>query len=304
MIASTGPSAVRRGVSETEPGGPTVEANLRAATKRLSDAGIEAARRDARLLLAEVVPGGAAALLRDPDRVLAAEEAERFEESLRRREKREPVSRILGEREFWSLRFEITPDTLDPRADSETLIEGILDWVGDRAAPLRVLDLGTGSGCLILALLSELPNAQGTGVDRSEPSLVVARNNAKTLGLSSRASFCSNDWTAGLTAGWDIILSNPPYVSESEFAALEPEVACYDPTTALVAGPDGLADYRILIPGAAGLLKPGGMLALEVGASQSGPVEGLMLAAGLVTPWRRCDLSGVERCCFAVKAKK
>lgn len=284
--------------------GLRVEGALRAATTRLSAAGIEAARRDARLLLSAIVPGGAPALLRDPDRLLSASEAKKFEAAVLRREKREPVSRILGEREFWSLKFEITPDTLDPRPDSETLVEAILDWVEDRTAALRILDLGTGSGCLLLALLSELPNALGTGVDMAEPALAVARRNAANLGLSGRSSFVQNNWTAGLAPGWDIILSNPPYVSESEIAGLEPEVTDYDPLTALAAGPDGLDDYRILIPGAAALLRPGGLLALEVGAGQSQAVEDMILAQGLVTPWRRCDLSGVERCCFAVKAKK
>ncbi len=282
----------------------TVSALLHLATARLTAAGVESARRDARLLMAAVIPGGASALLRDPDRVLSLEEFTDFEAFLSRREQREPVSRILGRREFWSLNFKVTPDTLDPRPDSETLVEGVLAWIEDRSAPLRLLDLGTGSGCLLLALLSELPGAQGCGIDSSEAALSVARENAELLGLSARASFVRGDWTSGLTPGWDVILSNPPYIAESEVALLAPEVACYDPVTALTAGTDGLADYRILIPGAAALLQPGGLLALEVGTGQSGPVEAMMLAQGLALPWRRCDLSGVERGCFAVKAKK
>lgn len=304
MTPAADTSSLGAAASEAGPQLQSAESALRTATARLTAAGVASARRDARLLLAAIVPGGASALLRDPQRILPLEEAARFESALARREKREPVSRIHGEREFWSLCFKVTPDTLDPRPDSETLIEGILEWAEDRTAPLRILDLGTGTGCLLLALLSELPNAVGCGVDSSDPALTVARENAESLGLSSRAEFQQGNWTAGLTSGWDVILSNPPYVADSEIGRLEPEVACYDPVTALAAGPDGLDDYRILIPGAARLLSPGGLMGLEVGRGQSEAVEAMMLAEKLVTSWRRCDLSGVERCCFAVKAKK
>ena len=283
---------------------PSAASALQAATGRLTAAGVEAARRDARLLLAAILPGGASSLLRDPLRILTQAEAKQYESMIRRREKREPVSRIAGEREFWSLNFKITPDTLDPRPDSETLVEGVLSWVEDRRQPLRILDLGTGTGCLLLALLSELPNAQGYGVDSSEAALTVARDNAAGLGLSPRARFGCHDWTSGVSAGWDVVLSNPPYIAETDIVGLDPEVACYDPVTALAAGPDGLADYRILIPGAVGLLNPSGLLALEVGIGQAEAVEGIMLDNSLTSPWRRCDLSGVERCCFAVKVKK
>lgn len=282
----------------------TASSALQEATARLTAAGIEGARRDARLLLKTILPGGASALLRDPEQILDQSELQKFETAISRRERREPVSRVIGVREFWSLPFNITPDTLDPRPDSETLIEGILDWVDDRSRPLRVLDLGTGTGCLLLALLSELPAASGLGVDASENALAVARENAGNLELASRAEFDCHDWTSGLTGSWDIILSNPPYISESEAAQLEPEVADYDPPQALVAGVDGLRDYRILIPGAAELLKPSGLLALEVGRGQAEAVDSILLASGLGSHWRKRDLSGVERCCFAVKLKK
>ncbi|WP_282604178.1 peptide chain release factor N(5)-glutamine methyltransferase [Pelagibius sp. Alg239-R121] len=277
---------------------------LNLASQRLKTAGIEGPRRDTRLLLAAILPGGASALLREPDKALTQSEQQAFEAVVCRREKREPVSRIFGEREFWSLTFKITPDTLDPRADSETLIEGILAWAEDKAQPLRILDLGAGTGCLLLALLSELPNARGLGVDMSRQALAVAEENARNLGLGSRADFACHDWTSGLIGTWDIILSNPPYIAESEIADLAPEVADYDPLQALTGGPDGLRDYRILIPEAAVLLKDSGLLALEVGVGQAEAVEAMLLDAGLGLPWRRCDLSGVERCCFAVKAKK
>lgn len=304
MIAAAEGPVGRGSGSAAPPHRVTASSALRAATERLTAVGIEGARRDARLLLTTILPGGASALLRDPDQILDQSLLQKFETAVSRRERREPVSRVIGVREFWSLPFKITPDTLDPRPDSETLIEGILEWVEDRSRPLRILDLGTGTGCLLLALLSELPAAGGLGVDASENALAVARENAGNLQLSSRAEFACHDWTSGLTGSWDIILSNPPYISESDAGQLDPEVADYDPPQALVAGVDGLRDYRILIPGAAGLLKPSGLLALEVGRGQAEAVDSILLASGLASPWRKRDLSGVERCCFAVKLKK
>lgn len=282
----------------------TVSSALQTAARRLAAAQIEGARRDARLLLASILPGGTAALFRDPERILTPDELSRFEAAVQRREKREPVSRVIGVREFWSLSFKITADTLDPRPDSETLIEGILERVENKSSPLRILDLGTGTGCLLLALLTELPAARGLGVDVSERALEVASENAENLGLAGRADFEVHDWTAGVTGLWDIVLSNPPYIAEGEFAHLAPEVADYDPEQALIAGVDGLRDYRILIPGATALLHDSGLLALEVGRGQADAVEALLLESGLHSPWRKCDLAGVERCCFAVKVKK
>ncbi len=282
----------------------TASSALQTATARLTAAGIERARRDARLLLSTILPGGAAALLREPEQILSRSELNQFQIAIGRRAKREPVSRVVGVREFWSLPFKISPDTLDPRPDSETLIEGILEWVQDRSRPLRILDLGTGTGCLLLALLSELPAARGLGVDISDEALAVARDNAGNLELAGRADFARHDWTMGLTGAWDIVLSNPPYIAEDEVALLEPEVSDYDPPGALIAGVDGLRDYRILIPGATDLLNASGLLALEVGRGQADSVEEMLLAAGLHSPWRKRDLSGVERCCFAVKVKK
>ena len=290
--------------SDASPEPVTAASALQAATHRLSAAGIEGARRDARLLLAEMLPGGASALLRDPEQILDRKLVQDFEAAVSRREQREPVSRVLGVREFWSLPFKITPDTLDPRPDSETLIEGILEWVEDKDGPLRILDLGTGTGCLLLALLSELPEARGLGVDISENALAVARENADRLELSGRADFVCRNWTTGLTGEWDVILSNPPYIRESDLAQLAPEVAQYDPVGALVSGVDGLRDYRILIPGAAELLKPSGLLGLEVGEGQARDVEALLLASGLQRPWRKRDLSGIERSCFCRQGKK
>jgi release factor glutamine methyltransferase len=272
---------------------------LRTAARRLEEAGVEAPRRDARLLLSAVLD-------RDPSFVIAHGE-DRLDESDRagaeamisRRVRREPVSRILGQREFWSLSLKVTPDTLDPRPDSETLVAAALQLIDRRDQPLRILDLGTGTGCLLLALLSELPAASGLGVDISEGSLEVARDNACSLGLASRARFRQGCWGEGLSPGWSLIVSNPPYIDDASLAGLPPEVARYDPPGALAAGPDGLAAYRALLPQAARLLAPGGFLALEIGNNQSADVKDLIAAYGLCFRLVARDLGGIERCLIA-----
>ena len=245
----------------------------------LAAAGVENPPREARLLMA----------LADGDPAL-------FETLLRRRVAREPYARIAGRREFWSLDFALSPDTLDPRPDSETLIEAALAAFPDRAASLRVLDFGTGSGCLLLAFLSERPNATGIGVDILPGAVDAARANAATLGLAGRAQFRVGDWGGGLDGPADVILANPPYIPSAEIAGLEPEVAAYDPRTALDGGPDGLAAYRRLAGPVARLLIPEGLAFVEIGAGQAGPVEALMAEAGLTLAAQRADLSGVVRC--------
>ncbi len=284
----------------------TLAETVTAAVARLEAAGVEAARRDARLLACRLLGGGPELLLAQGDRELTAEEAARIDAAVARRAAREPVSRILGEREFWSLPFGLNAATLDPRADSETLIEAVLAETGDPAAPLRILDLGTGSGCLLLALLSELPQATGRGIDISADAVAQAAGNAGRLGLSARARFLVHSWEQGLTlddapqaAAWDLIISNPPYIASSEIAGLAPEVAGFDPPAALDGGTDGLDAYRALIPLAAGVLRPGGLLALEVGYGQASAVEALLQAAGLEALRRAVDLAGVERCLLA-----
>jgi release factor glutamine methyltransferase len=281
------------------------------AAARLAAAGVEDARRDARLLICRLLGGGPELLLAQADKMLSAPEAARIEAAVARRAAREPVARILGEREFWSLPFALNADTLDPRPDSETLVEAVLGEIADRQAVLRLLDLGSGSGCLLLALLSELPNAQGTGIDVSAAAVAIAGDNARRLGLAGRAGFLRHSWDDGLTlndaapdpAGappWDIIVSNPPYIASADIAALAPEVAGYDPPAALDGGADGLAAYRVLIPAAAAVLAPGGLIALEVGYDQAAAVESLLTAAVLRPLRRVADLSGTERCLLAV----
>ena len=284
----------------------TVARTLTAAAVRLKEAGVEDPRRDARLLIAAAIEAGPERLIAEPERVLEDGEAARIEASIARRAAREPVSRILGRRGFWSLELEITPDTLDPRPDSETLVAAVLARIeaqGLVGAPLTVLDLGTGSGCLLLALLSELPAATGLGLDISAAALEVARRNARKLGLSERARFVVGDWGAGLGGSWQLIVSNPPYITDGEIGDLAPEVARYDPRLALTAGSDGLDAYRKLLPRAASLLGRGGMLALEVGRGQQDAVTALLAASGLTPRGRYRDLGGIERCLLASRGK-
>jgi release factor glutamine methyltransferase len=282
----------------------TVEQALAAGAARLRDAGVEAGRRDALLLLAAALDADPDTLRMQPERSLDAGERSAFEALLDRRARREPVSRIVGVREFWSLPFKITPDTLDPRPDSETLIDAVLARIGDRSAPLDILDLGTGSGCLLLALLSELPAARGLGVDISEAALAVARENAAALGLGSRANFLRASWGAGLGGIWQVIVSNPPYIISGEIPDLAPEVQDFDPLPALAGGPDGLDAYRALAPEIARLLAPGGLAALEIGATQIDTVETLFRATGLREVGREPDLAGIWRCLLAENAAR
>jgi release factor glutamine methyltransferase len=269
------------------------------ATTRLRTAGIEGARRDARLLLAAVLGVDAAQVMAYPERAMSAAQMADYEGAITRRAGHEPVSRILGRREFWGLDFLVTPDTLDPRPDSETLVAAVLERLAGRAAPLRILDLGTGSGCLLLALLAELREAEGLGVDLDPAALAVARENAARLGLAGRARFAAGDWAEGLAGAWQAIVSNPPYIIGPEIEELSPEVAGFDPRLALDAGPDGLNSYRKIIPQATDILAPEGVLVLEIGAGQGDAVGRILSQSGLAAIERLRDLSGTERCLVA-----
>jgi release factor glutamine methyltransferase len=258
------------------------------------------ARLDARLLLMAATGLGLEAVIRDPDAELSKAHAVHYAAMIARRIAHEPVSRILGWREFWSMEFEITPDTLDPRADSETLIGAALGLIHDRNHPLRILDIGTGSGCLLLALLSELPRAQGTGFDISQSALDVAFRNAERLGFAERANFISCDvrsagWAAQLTGPFDIIIANPPYIENAAIAELSPEVTLFDPHMALAGGEDGLDFYRMITISVAQLLRPDGLMIFEVGAGQGNAAEMLMRQAGLSVLGRSYDLGGIAR---------
>ena len=269
---------------------------LSAASVRLAAAGIDGAVREARMLLQAAADIPIATQIAFPERTLAIDAGARFEQLLARRARREPMAHILGQREFWSLAFKVTADTLDPRPDSETLIQAVLDQVPDRSAAVRLVDFGTGTGCLLLSLLHELPNAMGVGVDVSAAALAVAVENADALGLSPRASFRYGNWDDGLDGGFDIVLSNPPYIPSGDIAGLQPEVASFEPRLALDGGPDGLDAYRQLGPAAVRLLAPGGLAAFEVGLGQGDSVRGIMAAAGLRHIATARDLAAVERC--------
>lgn len=274
------------------------EALARAAAV-LQGAGVEGGRRDARLLLAHVLECDPGAVFMRPEAPLAAAEKRRFDDLVARRARREPVSRILGRREFWSLSFALGPATLDPRPDSETLVQAVLDAIPERGRPLALLDLGTGTGCLLLALLSELPAAHGVGVDISAEAVGVARRNAAALGLDGRAAFAVGDWGDALEGPFDVIVANPPYIPDGDIAALEAEVALWDPRRALAGGPDGLVAIRAIAPAAARLLAPGGIVAVEVGEGQDAAAAAVLAATGLTVRARCPDLSGIARCVLA-----
>ncbi len=274
----------------------TVEALLRDAGERLEAAGIPSPRGDARLLLQAALDRSAEALIRDPRAPVDRDGADRFLSWIARRRGREPVSRILGKREFWSLDFAVVPETLDPRPDSETVVAAALGWCGRRPEPLRVLDLGTGTGCLLLAILKERPDATGIGTDIATGAVAAASRNAARLGLAERASFRCADWDAGIAGAFDLILSNPPYIAAAEIGTLEPEVALWEPRSALDGGADGLNAYRRLAPAIAGRLAPGGAAFLEIGAGQENSVEAIMAAVGLARFLGKTDLGGIVRC--------
>lgn len=269
-----------------------VDALLRDAAGRLATAGVESPRLDARLLLGEAL--GREVWPHDSGLVGSAAR-DRFEALLARRLAREPVSRILGRRGFWTLDLAVGPDTLDPRPDTETLIEAALAAFADRPPPRRIVDLGTGTGCLLLAALAEFPGATGLGVDRSAGAVAVAHGNAQRNGLENRAGFQALDWDDMTQGGADLVLSNPPYIPEAEIDRLEPEVALFDPHGALAGGVDGLDAYRSLVRVLRRLLAPQGVAVLELGAGQRSAVARLASDGGFRVVDVRQDLAGVDR---------
>jgi release factor glutamine methyltransferase len=234
-------------------------------------------------------------LLRDPRALVPAPAAARFAGLLRRRLAHEPMALLRGEQGFWSLNFQVSPATLIPRADSEALVEAALAAFPNAAAPLRVLDLGTGTGCLLLAVLAERPEASGLGVDRVPAAAALARENARMLGLAGRARFLVADWAAPLAGQFDLVLCNPPYIESAAIPGLMPEVARHEPASALDGGADGLAAYRAVLAALPGLLAPGGLAVLELGAGQESAVSALAVARGLALRGCRPDLGGVVR---------
>jgi release factor glutamine methyltransferase len=269
----------------------TLADRLRNAAAALEAAGVENPRREARLLLAHATGLDGAGLLRD---MQTDRPAPGFAGMVARRVAREPLALITGEQPFWTFSVAVSPDTLVPRADSEALIEAALAAFPNEK-PGRVLDLGTGTGCLLLAALLEFPGATGVGIDLSPAAAALARRNAVALGLDGRASLVCGDWAACLAGRFDLVLSNPPYIETADIAGLMPEVARYEPVRALDGGADGLAAYRVIISSLPGLLAPGGVAIFELGAGQEADVAALGRAAGLEPEPASPDLSGIAR---------
>jgi release factor glutamine methyltransferase len=261
--------------------------------------GIDSPQADARILAAHALGLTRMQFASQADRDLEPREIDAMSARAARRLNREPVSRILGSREFWGLRFTIDPSVLDPRPDTETLVETALDWIATRHLrheKLRVLDIGTGSGALIVALLSELPAAFGVATDVSLAALSLARANARRLGIADRCCFVACDYASALGGPFDLVVSNPPYISSGDISSLEPEVRNYDPRLALDGGHDGLDSYRAIAGDALRLLAPRGRLIVELGQGQTQAVSAIVNAAGLSVeqpPVR--DLSGISR---------
>jgi release factor glutamine methyltransferase len=279
--------------------GQTVDAARRALTARFRSDGIDSAELDARTLAGSVLGLDLTGLIAAASRVLTVDEAERLEGFARRRIAGEPTARIVGLKEFWGLPLRLSPSTLVPRPDSETVVEAALEILRAESgpeSPPRIADLGTGSGAILLALLSELPDAFGVGTDISVPALRTARDNARQLGFVARAAFVACDYAAALSGPFDLIVSNPPYIRSAHIASLDAEVRDHDPQRALDGGFDGLDAYRLIAPQASRLLAPGGALVMEVGQGQSGDVQGLMTAAGLTPAGPpKSDLAGIRR---------
>jgi release factor glutamine methyltransferase len=279
--------------------GQTIDTARRVLTAQFRSAGLDSAELDARILLGSALGLDLTGLIAAAARMLTADEAERLEGFARRRMFGEPVARIVGLKEFWGLPLKLSPATLVPRPDTETVVEAALEILrGEtrRDSALRIADLGTGSGAIVLALLSELPDAFAVATDISVPALRTARDNARQLGFLARAAFVACDYAAALSGPFDLIVSNPPYIRSAQIASLDAEVRDHDPHAALDGGTDGLDAYRLIAPQAARLLAPGGALVLEVGYGQSDEVHGLLAAAGLTPAGPpKADLAGIRR---------
>lgn len=279
--------------------GQTVETVRRKLTARFKSGTIDSAELDARILVGAALGLDLTGLIAAAARPVTPDQAMRLEDLARRRLAGEPVARILGTKEFWGLPLQLSAATLVPRPDTETVVELALEMLRPGPDPergLRIADIGTGSGAILLALLSELPDAYGIGTDVSVAALRIASRNAARLGFASRAAFIACDYAAALSEPFDLMVSNPPYIRSADIAGLATEVRDHDPLVALDGGADGLDAYRVLIPQAARRLAPGGILVVEAGHDQSGDIGELMTAAGLTQQKPpRADLAGIRR---------
>jgi release factor glutamine methyltransferase len=289
------------GGESERPGSRTPREAALAAARAFREAGIETPELDARLLLCHAAGLSHEGFVAGLDDALAPDVAARFGAFVERRLAGEPVSRIIGLREFYGRPFRIDASTLDPRPDTETLIEAALalvDREGLSGMPLKILDLGTGSGCILITLLAELPAASGVGIDLSLQPLECARANAQTLGVADRASFLISDWLEGVSGAFDLVVANPPYPSAADMAGLATEVRDHDPRAALDGGPDGLSAYRRIAPRLRKVLRPGGVALFEIGPGQADAVQHLLVEAGLAAEGGQClwrDLAGRPR---------
>jgi release factor glutamine methyltransferase len=269
-------------------------------TARFSAAGLDTARLDARVLVARAMGRDPSLLFAATDEIPSLQITAVVESFAQRRLSHEPVSRIKGEREFWGLPFKITAATLDPRPDTETVVSAVLATKSLFDGP-RILDLGTGTGCILLSILKDWPTASGLGIDVNPGAVAVAIENARALALTERASFQEGDWCAGVAGSFDIVTSNPPYIAATEISLLAPEVRQFDPLLALNGGIDGLSAYRLLVPQVYACLAPNGRLFLEIGADQAAAVTTILAAAGFDMRTEHRDLGGFVRCLEAHK---
>jgi len=272
----------------------TIEQALQSVARNLKDAGIPSARLDARVLLAHVLEVPASSLLPGDQRELSHKQLHRFDGVARRRLSREPVSHILGTREFWGRDFAVSKDVLDPRPDTETLIDAVLNfWPQDKEG--RVLDLGTGTGCILLTLLAERPELTGLGIDQSSSALRMARGNAASLGVADRVELQRGDWLVGIREQFDIVVSNPPYIPGAEIEALEPEVSRFEPRIALDGGQDGMDAYRRILSALPAVLNRNGRAFFEIGMGQHDDFAVIAEANGLSILPAHNDLAGIQR---------
>lgn len=291
---------------DTQAAPATLGAAVRRATRLLHDEGLETPALDARLLIGHILGLAHDRLVAVPDQPLPPQDWFAILAALARRLDHEPVSRIIGHREFWGRRFQLSEATLDPRPETELLVETSLDILASSGIERpRLIDVGTGTGCVLLTLLAELPQATGTATDISAQALAVARRNAERIGVADRATFIEADGLEDIAGPFDMILSNPPYIRTADIATLAPEVRRYDPAAALDGGPDGLGLYRRIFREAR-RVAPGGWIVLEVGHDQAGAVLEIANRSGSVadkTSTTHMDLAGLERC-VAMKAQR
>ena len=280
----------------------TIASALAAARRRFQAAGIDSAALDARLLLGKAAGLDMSALIAGSRDTLPAEAIAAFDALCDRRVRREPVARILGTKEFRGLSFVLNEATMVPRPETEILVDAALDVAGRSAGrPLRICDLGTGSGAIVIALLSELDQASGVGIDISRPALDMALANARRHGVADRIGFIHGDFAMTLDEAFDLVVANPPYIPHGDLAGLQADVRLYDPALALDGGPDGLAAFRIIAARLPVLLKPGGRACVEIGAGQGDSVTALFAAQGLEIKTVRPDLAGTGRVVVAEK---